>query len=67
MSCGLNNAWASLVTYDQEEALAMSDEIFVMNAGEILQGGSLVDIYDEPINHFVANFIGEVTLFRVKC
>ena len=47
------------VTHDQEEALAMSDEIFVMKAGEILQGGSPVDIYDEPINHFVANFIGE--------
>ncbi|WP_048000917.1 ABC transporter ATP-binding protein [Lactiplantibacillus herbarum] len=47
------------VTHDQEEALAMSDEIFVMNAGEVLQSGSPVDIYDEPINHFVANFIGE--------
>nr|WP_234005748.1 ABC transporter ATP-binding protein [Lactobacillus sp. CBA3606] len=47
------------VTHDQEEALAMSDEIFVMNDGQILQGGSPVDIYDEPINHFVANFIGE--------
>ncbi|KRM57568.1 ABC transporter ATP-binding protein [Secundilactobacillus malefermentans] len=47
------------VTHDQEEALAMSDEIFVMNKGRILQSGSPVDIYDEPINHFVANFIGE--------
>ncbi|AQW21396.1 spermidine/putrescine ABC transporter ATP-binding protein [Lentilactobacillus curieae] len=47
------------VTHDQEEALAMSDEIFVMNKGEILQQGSPVDIYDEPINHFVADFIGE--------
>lgn len=47
------------VTHDQEEALAMSDEIFIMNDGEILQSGSPVDIYDEPINHFVADFIGE--------
>lgn len=47
------------VTHDQEEALAMSDWIFVMNEGKILQNGTPVDIYDEPINHFVANFIGE--------
>ncbi|HER4177173.1 TPA: ABC transporter ATP-binding protein, partial [Streptococcus pyogenes] len=46
------------VTHDQEEALAMSDWIFVMNEGEIVQSGTPVDIYDEPINHFVANFIG---------
>ncbi|MBE9388251.1 ABC transporter ATP-binding protein [Vagococcus salmoninarum] len=47
------------VTHDQEEALAMSDEIFVLNKGEIVQSGSPVDIYDEPINRFVADFIGE--------
>jgi spermidine/putrescine transport system ATP-binding protein len=47
------------VTHDQEEALAMSDEIFVMNAGEIVQSGTPIDIYDEPINRFVADFIGE--------
>ena len=47
------------VTHDQEEALVMSDEIFVMNQGRVLQSGTPVDIYDEPINHFVANFIGE--------
>ncbi|MDS8744570.1 ABC transporter ATP-binding protein, partial [Streptococcus pneumoniae] len=47
------------VTHDQEEALAMSDEIFVMNAGEIQQSGTPMDIYDEPINRFVADFIGE--------
>ena len=45
--------------YEQEEALAMSDWIFVMNEGEIVQSGTPVDIYDEPINHFVATFIGE--------
>ena len=47
------------VTHDQEEALALSDEIFVMNDGEVQQSGTPVDIYDEPINHFVADFIGE--------
>ncbi|WP_419155034.1 ABC transporter ATP-binding protein [Weissella minor] len=47
------------VTHDQEEALAMSDWIFVMDDGEILQNGTPVDIYDAPINHFVAEFIGE--------
>ncbi len=47
------------VTHDQEEALAMSDEIFVMNHGEIQQSGTPIDIYDEPINRFVADFIGE--------
>ncbi|MFC5588590.1 ABC transporter ATP-binding protein [Sporosarcina soli] len=47
------------VTHDQEEALAMSDEIFVINKGEIQQSGTPIDIYDEPINRFVADFIGE--------
>ena len=48
-----------LVTHDQEEALAMSDWIFVMDKGKIVQSGTPVDIYDEPINRFVADFIGE--------
>ncbi len=47
------------VTHDQEEALAMSDEIFVLSHGEVMQSGTPVDIYDEPINRFVADFIGE--------
>ena len=47
------------VTHDQEEALAMRAWIFVMNDGEIVPSGTPVDIYDEPINHFVATFIGE--------
>ncbi|CEG25481.1 ABC transporter ATP-binding protein [Bacillus sp. B-jedd] len=47
------------VTHDQEEALAMSDEIFVINEGKIQQSGTPTDIYDEPINKFVADFIGE--------
>ena len=47
------------VTHDQEEALSMSDEIFVLNDGKIQQSGTPVDIYDEPINDFVARFIGD--------
>ncbi|HFV1110210.1 TPA: ABC transporter ATP-binding protein [Streptococcus agalactiae] len=54
------------VTHDQEEALAMSDWIFVMNDGEIVQSGTPVDIYDEPINHFVATFIGESNILSGK-
>jgi spermidine/putrescine transport system ATP-binding protein len=47
------------VTHDQEEALAMSDSVVVMDAGEILQIGTPEDIYNEPTNAFVADFIGE--------
>ncbi|MCL2080925.1 MAG: ABC transporter ATP-binding protein [Oscillospiraceae bacterium] len=47
------------VTHDQEEALTMSDTVVVMNNGEILQIGTPQDIYNEPINAFVADFIGE--------
>ncbi|MHC5251173.1 ABC transporter ATP-binding protein [Listeria kieliensis] len=54
------------VTHDQEEALAMSDEIFVLNKGEIQQSGSPIDIYDEPINRFVADFIGESNIVSGK-
>ena len=52
------------VTHDQEEALAMSDEIFVINNGEIEQSGTPNDIYDEPINRFVADFIGESNIIK---
>lgn len=52
------------VTHDQEEALAMSDEIFVINQGKIMQSGSPTDIYDEPINRFVADFIGESNIVK---
>ncbi|WP_062353844.1 ABC transporter ATP-binding protein [Bacillus kwashiorkori] len=54
------------VTHDQEEALAMSDEIFVINNGKIQQRGTPTDIYDEPINRFVANFIGESNIIQGK-
>ena len=47
------------VTHDQEEALTMSDTIVVMNRGHIQQIGTPTDIYNEPVNAFVADFIGE--------
>ncbi|NLW79503.1 MAG: ABC transporter ATP-binding protein [Ruminococcaceae bacterium] len=47
------------VTHDQEEALTMSDTVVVMNKGIIQQIGAPEDIYNEPINAFVADFIGE--------
>lgn len=47
------------VTHDQEEALTMSDSIVVMNQGYIQQIGTPEDIYNEPVNAFVADFIGE--------
>ncbi len=47
------------VTHDQEEALTMSDTVVVMNGGDIQQIGTPVDIYNEPKNAFVADFIGE--------
>ncbi len=47
------------VTHDQEEALALSDEVFVLHNGRIQQSGPPTDIYDEPVNRFVADFIGE--------
>ncbi len=47
------------VTHDQEEALTMSDRVVVMKDGDILQIGTPQDIYNEPTNAFVADFIGE--------
>lgn len=52
------------VTHDQEEALTMSDKIVVMNEGEIQQIGAPMDIYNEPENRFVANFIGDSNIFE---
>ncbi len=47
------------VTHDQEEALTLSDKIIVLNHGQIQQSGTPTDIYNEPVNTFVADFIGE--------
>jgi spermidine/putrescine transport system ATP-binding protein len=52
------------VTHDQEEALTMSDKVVVMNHGEIQQVGTPVDIYNEPVNKFVATFIGESNIIE---
>jgi spermidine/putrescine ABC transporter ATP-binding subunit len=53
-----------LVTHDQEEALAMSDRIVVMNAGHTEQIGSPAEIYQAPRTPFVASFVGETNLFH---
>ena len=52
------------VTHDQEEALTMSDTIVVMNQGYIQQIGTPEDIYNEPENAFVADFIGDSNIFN---
>jgi spermidine/putrescine transport system ATP-binding protein len=52
------------VTHDQEEALSMSDRIAVMRDGRILQEGTPTELYDEPRERFVADFIGESNLFE---
>ncbi len=52
------------VTHDQEEALTLSDTIVVMNEGKIQQIGTPVDIYNEPQNAFVADFIGESNILN---
>ena len=54
------------VTHDQEEALALSDHIFVMDKGKIVQQGPPKDIYDEPINRYVAEFIGESNILKAR-
>lgn len=52
------------VTHDQEEALTLSDTIVVMSEGRIQQIGTSTDIYNEPINSFVADFIGESNILN---
>jgi spermidine/putrescine transport system ATP-binding protein len=52
------------VTHDQEEALTLSDTIVVMNEGRIQQIGTPTDIYNEPVNSFVADFIGESNILN---
>ncbi|CAG1006530.1 sulfate transport system ATP-binding protein [Burkholderiales bacterium] len=50
------------VTHDQEEAMAVSDRIAVMNQGSVVQEGSAQDLYHRPVNEFVATFVGRVNL-----
>ena len=54
------------VTHDQEEALAMSDRIAVMSEGEIQQIGGPTDIYEHPVNRFVADFIGDTNFMDAE-
>ncbi|EYD72912.1 Putrescine transport ATP-binding protein PotA [Rubellimicrobium mesophilum DSM 19309] len=54
------------VTHDQEEALTMSDRIGVMSAGKLLQVGTPRDIYNRPVNRFVADFIGETNFLPAR-
>src|SRR5262249_16817019 len=55
------------VTHDQEEALALSDRIAVMNAGRIEQIGKPQEIYECPHNRFVAQFLGSCNLLGARC
>ncbi len=54
-----------LVTHDQEEALTMGDRIAVMSNGRLRQTGTPREIYEKPVNHFVADFIGETNFLEV--
>ncbi len=53
------------VTHDQEEALTMSDRIAVMSNGQVQQVGTPVEIYEHPVNRFVADFIGDTNIIDV--
>lgn len=54
------------VTHDQEEALAVSDRIIVMNAARVAQDGTPRDLYNEPTNRFIADFMGDANLLDVE-
>jgi iron(III) transport system ATP-binding protein len=56
------NLTVAYVTHDQEEALAVSDRIIVMVDGRIAQAGSPVELYEQPVSRFVADFIGDANL-----
>ncbi len=53
-----------LVTHDQEEALSMSDRVCVMREGRIVQAGSPRELYDKPVNRYVADFVGKTNFFE---
>jgi iron(III) transport system ATP-binding protein len=60
------NITAVYVTHDQEEAMAISDRIAVMNAGQIVQIGTAEDLYVRPATRFVATFLGDANLVESK-
>lgn len=55
-----------LVTHDQEEALTLSTKIVVMSRGKVRQVGTPMQVYEEPTNHWVANFIGNANFFNAS-
>jgi spermidine/putrescine transport system ATP-binding protein len=55
------------VTHDQEEALTMSNRIAVMDHGQVMQVGKPTEIYDQPANRFVAEFIGDTNFLSATC
>ncbi|MGF1764981.1 ABC transporter ATP-binding protein [Aliivibrio kagoshimensis] len=60
------NLTTVFVTHDQEEAMTMSDRIFLMNQGKIVQEGSPETIYTKPINEFAASFMGQYNLVSAR-
>ncbi|WP_397538595.1 ABC transporter ATP-binding protein [Rummeliibacillus pycnus] len=60
------NITTVFVTHDQEEAMTMSDKIFIMNKGNIVQSGAPSDIYVSPVNTFVARFIGNYNVMNIN-
>ena len=60
------NITVVFVTHDQEEAMALSDRVIVMNKGAIEQFGSPNEIYDRPISRYVADFIGEMNFLQME-
>ena len=56
--CKTTNTTSVYVTHDQEEALSMADRIAVMDHGKVIQCGPPEEVYDKPINYFVADFLG---------
>ena len=55
-----------MVTHDQDEAIAVSDRILVMYQGKIVQDGTPEDVYEHPVNRFVANFMGECNILECE-
>lgn len=55
-----------MVTHDQDEAIAVSDRVLVMYKGAIIQDGSPEDVYEHPVNRFVATFIGEANIIECE-
>ncbi len=60
------NVAALYVTHDQEEALSMSDRVIVMNEGRIMQVGTPTELYHQPRNRFVADFVGKASFMDIR-